>query len=186
MTGTNVGCLVLAAGSSKRFGSDKRLSGFGDKFLLQHVLANIPDGFCEKLVVLSDGDKSLSSLIGDDWQIVYAPESGKGMGYSLAAGLSVARDWDAALVALADMPWVTAESYTAIRQQLGPDNLVVPQYKGKRGNPVGIGRQYFDRLSKAQGDQGARALFRDDSVNLKTLAVDDPGILQDIDTPQDL
>jgi molybdenum cofactor cytidylyltransferase len=181
-----IGCLVLAAGRSSRFGSDKRLATFQGQPLLLHVLDHIPDVFSSRTVVLADGDERLAEHIPKDWQIVFARAAKSGMGFSLAAGLMTATDWDGAVVALADMPWIRPETFTIIRDALAPDNLVVPVFEGKRGNPVGIGRQFFNRLLEAGGDYGARALLRTEAGRLRMVEVADPGILRDVDQPADL
>jgi molybdenum cofactor cytidylyltransferase len=55
---------------------------------------------------------------------------------------------------------------------------------GRRGNPVGFGRVHLQALLALQGDRGARGLLQ--SCPVTEVAVDDPGIFRDIDTPADL
>jgi molybdenum cofactor cytidylyltransferase len=184
--GYRIGCIVLAAGRSSRFGSDKRLAEFRGQPLLLHVLDHMPDLFCSLTVVLAPGDEALAEHISRDWQIVFARSAKAGMGFSLAEGLATATDWDGAVVALADMPWIRQDTWLTIRNAVEPGNLVVPVYQGSRGNPAGIGRQFFSRLMQAGGDYGARELFRAEAGKLLKLEVDDPGILRDIDIPADL
>lgn len=62
--------------------------------------------------------------------------------------------------------------------------MVAPCWQGQRGNPVFIPRQYLPDLLALSGDQGARALLQRFPPHL--IAVDDPGIVRDIDTPADL
>jgi molybdenum cofactor cytidylyltransferase len=183
---SRIGCIVLAAGRSIRFGSDKRLADFHGEPLLLHVLEHIPDVFSSLTVVLAPGDEALAEHIPRDWQIVFARSAKAGMGFSVAEGLVTATDWDGAVIALADMPWIRQETWQAIRDAVEPDNLVVPVYQGSRGNPAGIGRQFFNRLMEARGDYGARELFKSEAGKLRKLEVDDPGILRDIDIPADL
>jgi molybdenum cofactor cytidylyltransferase len=57
-------------------------------------------------------------------------------------------------------------------------------YQGKRGNPVGFDRRHLPQLLALEGDQGARGILKQYPV--QEVDVDDAGILQDIDTPQDL
>ena len=60
----------------------------------------------------------------------------------------------------------------------------VPVYRGQWGHPVGFHNQYFEKLALLRGDKGARRILRD--AGPKEIAVDDPGILYDIDTPEQL
>jgi len=89
------------------------------------------------------------------------------------------------VVALADMPWVRPQTIAslaaAIRAGAG---IAQPLYRGQRGNPVAFSRRYLPQLQRLSGDQGARALLKTEAV--EQIAVDDPGIVRDIDTPADL
>jgi molybdenum cofactor cytidylyltransferase len=178
-----IGCIVLAAGSGTRFGSDKRLARFGEATLLEHTLNNISPAFSQRILVLRPDDEALARRYAADWQIVLAADAGKGMGHSLAAALPLAGDWEAAVIALADMPFVQTATYEAVCIRLGTDNLVVPYYRDQRGNPVGIGKRYFPELAHPQGDQGARLLLQQHAAAVVRVDVEDPGIVRDVDTP---
>src|SRR5690606_8163270 len=93
---------------------------------------------------------------------------------------------EAALVALGDMPRVQPGTWQALAAALHPQQLVVPRFAGKRGNPVGIGRDFFPDLLKPTGDCGARDLIRERPEAVYWLYCMDPGILVDMDRPSDL
>ncbi|MGV3593063.1 MAG: nucleotidyltransferase family protein [Gammaproteobacteria bacterium] len=184
-----IGCIVLAAGSGARFGSDKRLAEFAGDTLLAHTLARLAPIFTQRILVLranADADTALAQRFASEWQIVRAPDAAKGMGHSLAAAMACTATWSGAVIALADMPFVRPETCSAIAARLSADTLVVPYYHGQRGNPVGIGSRFFAELAALQGDRGARALFERHASALVTMEVDDPGILRDVDTPSAL
>lgn len=181
-----IGCIVLAAGAATRFGSDKRLAQFGDSTLLDYTLSRLTPLFTQRLVVLRGGDTALAEAINEEWEPVFAADADKGMGHSLAAAMTRTRQWDGAVIALADMPWVRPETYAAVAAQVAPDKLVVPFYQGQRGNPVGIGRAYFAELAALDGDQGARGLLQRHAAAVIRLELDDSGILRDVDTPEAL
>lgn len=184
-----IGCIVLAAGSGARFGSDKRLAEFAGDTLLAHTLARLAPVFAQRVLVLratTDTDTALAQRFANEWRIVHAPDAAKGMGHSLAAAMACTATWNGAVVALADMPFVLPVTCAAIAARLSADTLVVPYYRGKRGNPVGIGSRFFAELAALQGDRGARALFERHASALIHMDVDDPGILRDVDTPEAL
>lgn len=106
-----------------------------------------------------------------------------GLGHSLAQAVAhapVARGW---LVALGDMPYVQPATLRAIVAAIDHDSLVVPVHQGRPGHPRGIGGAHRERLLQLDGDRGAQALFARHAV--QQLEVDDPGVLQDIDHPDD-
>ncbi|QJD99441.1 nucleotidyltransferase family protein [Massilia forsythiae] len=89
------------------------------------------------------------------------------------------------LIALGDMPHVASATLLALREALAAGApIVAPVHDGRRGNPVGFSRIHLDALLALQGEQGARRLLQTCAVT--EVAVNDPGILLDIDTPSDL
>jgi molybdenum cofactor cytidylyltransferase len=107
------------------------------------------------------------------------------MGASLVCALNATREASGWLIALADMPYVLPATITAlIREVEAGADIAVPTYQGRRGNPVAFSRAHLPNLQKLSGDQGARGLLRAHTV--VEVAVDDAGILKDIDTADDL
>jgi xanthine/CO dehydrogenase XdhC/CoxF family maturation factor len=111
------------------------------------------------------------------------------MGSSLRKGLSefdVATD--AALIVLADQPFVRPETYDAIidRYRQSEAEIVIPTYHGFRGNPVLLDRAVFPEVMALTGDVGCRSIFPDHPKGISKVAVDDIGILLDVDDKNDL
>lgn len=109
-----------------------------------------------------------------------------GMGDSLANGIQhIERlDWDAALIALGDMPFVKATTLQQLFNALNTRDVVVPVHDGRWGHPVGFGKAHFPALARLHGDRGGRAILQ--AANPFELPVNDPGVLLDIDTPEQL
>jgi molybdenum cofactor cytidylyltransferase len=63
---------------------------------------------------------------------------------------------------------------------------VAPAYQGKRGHPVGFSAKFRSELEQLAGDEGARSILKRHADQIKLLECNDPGILADIDTPEDL
>ncbi|MBF9263859.1 NTP transferase domain-containing protein, partial [Paracidovorax cattleyae] len=113
----------------------------------------------------------------------------EGQGTSLAAAMHWALAQpalQAVVVGLADMPWVHDDTLAALRDALvrHPGAPALPVWQGRPGNPRGIPRRYFASLAQAGGAQAAA--HRIDWDAARTVTVDDPGILRDVDTPADL
>jgi len=182
-----IGCIVLAAGHSRRFGADKRQARLpGGRTLLDHTLSSIPSSFLDRILVLHPGDEALAQDYSEHWQIVIADKAELGMGHSLAATIALASDWDGAVIALADMPWISPGTYLMVKETVRPENLVLPYFGEQRGNPVGIGRNFFPILANLEGDRGARGLFQRHPESVVRLMLGDAGIVKDIDTPDAL
>ncbi len=181
---TEIGIIVLAAGSSRRFGADKRLASFDQQTsLLEKTLTTIPDTFTRKILVLKKEDDALAEQFGKAWKICRAEAPESGMANSLASAIAQAESWQGAVIALGDMPYIASQTYIQIQQALSQNNIVIPVYKGQRGNPVGFRRQYFAEIGKLQGDKGAKPLLEKYQEQCVELETDDRGILKDIDRP---
>jgi molybdenum cofactor cytidylyltransferase len=192
---TNGGVILLAAGSGSRFGSDKRLHVMpnGDPVLLTTVrrYASI---FDQIIVITRPGESHVERMLTEALgrrapPIVYAADAHLGMGHSLAAGIASVEHWPYAFVALGDMPFVQTTTLATLRatiQANGQEAIVVPTFDGQPGHPVGFDRCYFPEIADLSGDAGARKVVTANSTAVSYCAVDDPGVLRDIDRPEDL
>ena len=180
--------ILLAAGAGVRFGGGKLLATLDDGSQVGvracTTLASVLD---DVIAVVRPGDEALAAtLTGAGARVSVCEASIDGMGASVAHGISVADRCDAVVVALGDMPWVSASTITAITAALDEgSSVVVPRYRGRRGNPVGFGHQQFAALKQLAGDRGARDLI-DAAPTVCWIDVDDPAIVRDVDTPDDL
>ncbi|MDG2176111.1 MAG: nucleotidyltransferase family protein [Gammaproteobacteria bacterium] len=185
ITDTDIGIIILAAGSSQRYGSDKRTATLSNgTALLSATLANVPDSFTRRVLVLKKEDEDLGKLYADNWQICHAANPETGMASSLVSGITMAGNWPAALIGLGDMPYISTETYLALQQALKKHDIVIPVFKDQRGNPAGFRQRYFDEIMQLQGDQGARSLLEKYKKECFEVEVQDSGIIQDIDTPE--
>lgn len=182
--------LILAAGQSMRFGSDKRQAVLPDgQCMLEAVITRYREAFDTVLLVARDDDpfaRQLADIHGIE--LVISEQADLGLGHSLACGaqaLLAHQDLTGVVIGLADMPAVRSATLMDVRQTLtGRMQPVVPVYQGHLGQPRGLPRSWFEALSHLTGDQGARQLL--DWRQAVAVHVNDPGILQDVDIPQDL
>lgn len=184
--------LVLAAGLGARYraeGGDHKLlapldATPGAPAVLQAVLAASANLAERRLVVVREDDQPLRRALAG-W---VATEEiclvrSEGLGHSLAQAVArcpATRGW---LVLLGDMPYVRRETLVCLARAVRPGALVVPRYRGRPGHPRGIGADHRESLLALVGDTGARLLF--ETAPVTPLAVEDPGVLQDIDRPRD-
>src|SRR5215831_6474662 len=161
---TRVAAVVLAGGMSRRMGAPKQLLRLGGKSLLESTLANVRGSGVDEIVLVlgAAADEVRRQLPTEGMRVVVNPDFQQGMGTSLRAGLgAVSASMQAALIVLADQPFVlssTLDQMIAYRQQYAP-HILIPLYRGFRGNPVLLDRAVFPELMRLTGDVGCRAIF---------------------------
>ncbi len=183
--------VLLAAGFGSRFDPD----GLHNKLLATHARRHArrarsrAPAAAGRLACAGRGAAgfgALARLLNEaGCDVMFAADAERGMGASLAAGIEASEDAEGWIVALADMPRIATATIEAVARALdGGASIVAPFYQGQRGHPVGFGIEHRDALMALDGDTGARALLM--SQRVMRLDVDDPGILRDVDTPEDL
>ena len=181
--------VLLAAGASTRFGGDKLLFPLTDGTPLGVKAArNLLGGVDIGVAVVRPSDHALACLLeAEGWQVVRCAHAADGMGTSLACGVAAAPDAAGWLIALADMPFIRAETIRAVTALLHAGApLAAPHYQGRRGHPVGFARKFFSHLTSLEGDRGASSLLNAHATQLQLLNCSDPGIFTDIDIRSDL
>ena len=182
-----IGIIVLAAGFSKRFTDDKRQALMPDgETLLDNTLKQIPATFRQRILILHPGDEDFAQAYQANWRICIARDAASGMGHSLASAIPLAKNWDAALIALGDMPYVQSTTYSGLQKALLDHPIVRPSYLGKAGNPVGFQSAYFSELAALAGDQGARKLLGKYANDVYLMDSEASGLLKDVDIKADL
>jgi len=177
--------ILLAAGSSRRFGADKRLHPLPDGTPMALASARNLAAACSRtIVVIRPDDTALVSLLAAEGLETVVCNAEQGMGHSLASGVAASADAAGWLVALADMPYIQSASYHAVlhAMQFGAA-LARPIHDGRPGHPVGFSAAHRAELLALTGDQGGKAILEADPAALVHCPVDDPGVLKDVDVP---
>ncbi|HSU61513.1 MAG TPA: molybdenum cofactor cytidylyltransferase [Bryobacteraceae bacterium] len=187
---SGVSAIVLAAGTSTRMGTLKQLLTLRGKPLLQHVLDNLRGAQVDEIVLVlgSAADQIQRQISFDSVQVAINEAYRDGMGSSLRTGIGcVASKTEAVIIVLGDQPFVRTETINRLISEYREKKpqIVIPVYGGSRGNPVLIDRSIFPELMELSGDTGCRAVFEKYPNSILRVAVDDPGVLFDLDTPDD-
>jgi molybdenum cofactor cytidylyltransferase len=192
---SGVSAVVLAAGMSRRMGTPKQLLRLAGETILERTLKNVRDSQVSEIVlVLGFAADSVEKEISADHvkmdrvKIVHNKDYQQGMGMSLRTGLAaVDAKSNAALIVLADQPFVSPETLDQLIacHQESKRQIIIPIYKGFRGNPVLLDRSVFAELQSLTGDVGCRAIFGSHTEDIRKLAVEDVGILLDIDSQEE-
>ncbi|MBK1875722.1 nucleotidyltransferase family protein [Pelagicoccus mobilis] len=181
--------VVLAAGESKRFGSEnKLLHRVEGEPLLGHVLNAVTACDFEDVVVVlgHEADSILPLLEGLPVRTVLSPNYREGMGESLRAGVEALQDadLDGLIVCLSDLPKLRPHHVEKVIDAFASNNgssVVVPVFKGQRGHPVCFPKRLFEKLSALSGDRGARDLIRVEGERGVFLEMDDDACIRDVD-----
>jgi molybdenum cofactor cytidylyltransferase len=180
--------VLLAGGAARRFGGGKLLHPLpGGLPIGIAAWRNLRHALDRTVVVVRAGDEALAQLFrGEGAQVVVSQEAVQGMGHSLASGVSATADACGWVIALADMPNVAPQTIRAIAAAIeGGAPLALPVYRGERAHPVGFSARCRGELLALTGDSGARSVLQRYADEAVKLEVDDPGVLQDVDTIQD-
>ena len=180
----NVVGLLLAAGSASRFGSDK----------LRHPLPHgVPIAVQAARHLRAELSRVVVVIRSTDAREAFAAERcetvDRAYSWNCVSVIAVraAGRADAYVVALADMPYVRPATIAAVREALEHGaGLAAPYFRARRGHPVGIAGAYYEELVSLRGDEGARHLLSANEARLVKIPVGDPGVVRDIDRPEDL
>ena len=190
-----IGGVLLAAGSSQRMGEvNKLLVEIEGQPMVRHAATAMIQGGIRDLVVVTghQQDKVREALEGLEVTFIHNADFAAGQAGSVAAGVGSLPDGlSGALIALGDMPFVTADLVAEmIRDHSGlgdgETRISFPVHEGRRGNPVLWGRGFFDALRKLSGDVGGRTVLAANPAAVNSIGWHDDSIHRDIDTPMDL
>lgn len=189
--------VLLAAGRSSRFRGDKLLVPLADgRPMVLTSLAALTAALKTVVVVVRPRQRQLLTLLheapdiaGAEMEVIVrsCTQAEHGMGHSIACGIAASEQAEGWIIALADMPRVRARTIGRLRDALAAGaHLAAPTHGGRRGNPVGFSSAYRDELLALRGDRGARGIVERDHALVKSLECEDPGVLRDVDMPEDL
>lgn len=182
--------VLLAAGTSSRMGRNKLfLSLQGQSVLRRAALTALAAGLDPLLVVLGhEAERAQAELAGLDCRWVKNPSFAQGINTSLRTGIAAVPETAvAALVMLADMPFVTRQMLEAVidRYRASTSPLVVSSYEGVDAPPMLYDRCLFAELRALDGDGCGKTVVkrhRNESLEVAWPA----SALRDLDVPADV
>lgn len=183
--------IILAAGKSERMGSPKALLPFEGSTFLGHLYALLKKSPLDPVrVVLGAHERRIRAQVElEGGDVVLNPDYEKGMLSSIQAALISMEQAtpEAVILFPVDHPNISSrlidqviESYRA-----GGGEIIIPLKDGRRGHPVLFAGSLFGELRSAPPDIGARHVVRSHPDRVYELPTIEPGVLQDIDTPED-
>ncbi len=188
-----VGGVVLAAGTSSRFGErNKLLATVNEEPIVRRAVRPLVAAGVEPIVVVvgHEADAVRAAIFDFPVEIVYNGAHASGQASSVRVGITELesnRRVDAAVVALGDMPFVHADAVETLvsAYRSGVGSALAAAYDGVRGNPVLFDRQFFEDLTGLDGDTGGREVLLE-AESAALVEVGDRGVRRDVDDPMDL
>lgn len=186
--------IVLAAGASQRMGGHPKalLTWHGDTFLGGILRACYAAGIERRVVVLGHQAARILAAVDLTGVTVVASEALEaGPIGSIRAGIAAVERHpvEGVLVWPVDRPHVLMSSIEALVRRATRDGdrpaIVVPRHAGRRGHPVIFGRAVFGELRDPAADQGAHAVVRRDPSRVVPVDVEDPAVVQHVNTPDE-
>ena len=157
----HLGCVIMAAGSSSRFGSNKLLQEFDGKPLYRRALEAVPQDLFHRVHVVTGyapiAERSQAMGFVTVWND--CPELG--VSHTIRLGLDGLTDCDGVLFMTADQPLLTGQTLCGLAETFAEDGgIIAAAHNGKRGNPCLFPRALFSELLALEGDTGGARVIK--------------------------
>lgn len=182
-----IGCIVMAAGNARRFGSNKLDARVEGKTLLRRALEAVPASCFAQVAVVTQYPQGMELAREMGFLPVENSRPDLGLSHTIALGMAHMQDMDAVLFQVSDQPLLRRDSVEQLVEvyRSHPDRLVALGHDGVWGNPCLFPASLFPELLALEGDHGGSAVIRRHEDRL-LLVEASPRELTDVDTPQAL
>lgn len=182
--------VILAAGESRRMGTQKLLLPFGEATVVETVVRTALASRVDRVLAVlgADRDEVRPRLESCGIEFAVNEDFRRGMLSSVKAGFrALPAEAEAAVVMLGDQPFLTAGVVDAVIGAFRDSGkgIIVPACKGRRGHPVLVDLKYRAEILELDPADGLRQIIRAHPEDIREVEVEDAGILRDLDVPED-
>ncbi len=184
--------ILPAAGASRRMGRPKLLLPVGGRPMVAGVVEALKKGGVETiLLVTAPGDEPLLAWAFENGVVgAINPNPERGMLSTIQEGIDAlagALEGEILLVSPADLPHLKAKTVSNLLQKMIETGapLALPNYHGKRGHPLAIAPRLVPEIATLDSKIGLKQLRDRHEAELLEVEVEDAGVVQDVDTPED-
>jgi len=185
-----IGAIILAAGESRRMGTQKLLLPYAGRRVIEHIAdATLQSRADHSIVVTGYQPERIHDAL-NGYAVTFAQNDQypEGMLTSIRSGLAaLPDDLEAFLVVLGDQPSLTSAIIDFLIDgfRASEKGIVVPYINDDSGHPIIISATYRQEVMTRFDDTGLRGLIYGRPEEVHRLPVTDPGVLRDMDTPED-
>jgi len=182
-----ISAILLSAGQSRRMhGENKLVKKVKGIPLIKHSIKNILNSSVDDLIIILGHQKELlEKLIDKNKKIkfVFNKDFESGMASSIKTGLNhLSKNTDAFFVCLADMPLVNKNIYNLLIKSKNNGEIIIPTYKGKKGNPVLFSISMKNKIKNIEGDVGAKKIIEMNKNKILFCETNDMSVTKDYNT----
>jgi CTP:molybdopterin cytidylyltransferase MocA len=183
--------VILAAGEGKRIGQTKALIETDGKTFLETIVEKLKTAGCKPILVVGGADYKEVKKEAERLKIAFVHNLNweSGQFSSLKAGFSnLEMDFCGAVIALVDHPFVAQQTYNDLIGAFNQFNqrIVMPIHNHHRGHPIVVPRAIIREVIEAADDLTLKDIIGNHENMTVMHRCEDPGVLQDIDTIDDL
>ena len=180
-----ISAIVLAAGKSERMGRPKALLPIQGRTFLENILAAISRTSIEDAIVVLGHHRDQIERNVSLPSVVFNADYEQGMITSFQAGIrKLSWDTTGAFLFLVDHPLVEPTTIESMIMNLAPNRIVLPTFERRRGHPVLFSSEVLEEILALGPSEGANIVVRKNPDRIIEVPVNAPGILVDIDTPE--
>jgi molybdenum cofactor cytidylyltransferase len=178
--------ILLAAGLSTRFGRQKLLQPYRGELLVRKTARCFLEAGLQPVVAVVSSDAAFGdALAGLPLTMIENAHPEDGISSSIAVGLAALPEaTSAALIGVADQPYLTVEAVEQLVRAFSRGRIVVPRFGNHLGNPPVFDRRFFPDLMKLRGDRGGQVVVSAHPSAVIEVSLAE-GIGDDVDRPED-
>lgn len=181
-----IGCVIMASGVSKRFGSNKLLQNLAGKTLIDRVLELTEGDLFEKRVIVTRTEEVAALCKEENIPVILHSYPNRNEAVKL--GIEYLKDMDGWVFCPCDQPLLKRESLENLLDTvyIHDDLIARLHWEGSVGTPIFFGKKYYEELCNLPEKKGGSYVAKQHPEKVKLVTVLDEKELWDLDTPEDL
>ena len=157
-----ISAIIMASGFSRRMGENKLLMKYNNKFLIQYTLDTISKcNFKDRVIVTQyKAIKEIGEKL--NFKVVINQQPNKGQSESIKLGIKNCKESEGYMFFVGDQPLLEGKDIEKLIEVFNEDTsyIVIPQCKGKCGNPVIYPKKYKKDILNLEGDKGGKSIIK--------------------------